>query len=148
MPALPSRIVLDTQVVLDLLHFADPRTQAVRDALAAGDAHLVSDDACREEFLRVLAYPSLRLTPTARVELQRRYDALVVERIPAAERAPAVPPLPRCRDRDDQKFLELALAACAAVLLTRDAALLRLAPRCARQGRFRVLTPEQFSAGP
>jgi putative PIN family toxin of toxin-antitoxin system len=141
------RVVLDTQVVLDLLHFADPRTRGLRDAIDAGLAHLVCDEPCREEWLRVLEYPVLRLAPAARVELQARYDALVVERIPVAARRAADPPLPRCRDRDDQKFLELAHAARADVLLTRDAALLRLAPRCARQGGFRVLAPERFAQG-
>ena len=51
--------------------------------------------------------------------------------------------LPRCRDKDDQKFLEAALAARADVLVTKDRALLDLARRTAR---FRIVTPEEFTA--
>jgi len=47
--------------------------------------------------------------------------------------------LPACRDPDDQKFLEAALAAGAAFLLTRDKALLELARRIEA---FRIVTPE------
>jgi predicted nucleic acid-binding protein len=49
--------------------------------------------------------------------------------------------LPQCRDPDDQKFLEAALAARADFLVTRDQALLELARRV-RQ--FRILTPAEF----
>jgi len=65
---------------------------------------------------------------------------------PAAERAR----LPLCRDPDDQKFLEAALAARAEFLLTRDRALLELARRAGHAQRravpFRILTPEGFAA--
>lgn len=142
--ARPRRIVLDTQVVLDLLHFEDPRTQSLRTAIDAGMAQVVSDEACRAEFLRVLSYPALGMSPATRTGLEACFDALVAERIVPVPREVVVPPLPRCRDHDDQKFLELALAAGAHFLLTRDAELLRLAPRCAKQGRFLVLAPERF----
>jgi predicted nucleic acid-binding protein len=58
---------------------------------------------------------------------------------PEAERAQ----LPACRDPDDQKFLESALAARAEFLVTKDRALLDLARRALR---FRILTPEGFAA--
>ena len=44
--------------------------------------------------------------------------------------------MPACRDSDDQKFLEAALAAHAGFLITKDRALLELAPRVAA---FRIL---------
>jgi len=48
--------------------------------------------------------------------------------------------LPTCRDPDDQKFLEAALAARADVLVTKDRELLRLARQRSRLP-FRILTP-------
>jgi predicted nucleic acid-binding protein len=54
--------------------------------------------------------------------------------------------LPRCRDRDDQKFLELAHQAGAAALLTRDEELLRLARRTKRDGLFSILPPASWQA--
>jgi predicted nucleic acid-binding protein len=59
--------------------------------------------------------------------------------VPQAERLL----LPACRDRDDQKFLEAALAAGAGFLVTRDRALLGLARRALP---FRILTPAGFAA--
>ena len=50
--------------------------------------------------------------------------------------------LPRCKDRDDQKFLELARDAGADWLVTADKALLRLARGGRLRGLFRILTPE------
>jgi predicted nucleic acid-binding protein len=52
--------------------------------------------------------------------------------------------LPRCRDRDDQKFLELAYQASATALLTRDEELLRLARRTKRNGLFFILPPTSW----
>jgi len=39
------------------------------------------------------------------------------------------PPLPRCKDRDDQKFLELSARCSADVLVSKDKALLKLRGR-------------------
>jgi predicted nucleic acid-binding protein len=61
-----------------------------------------------------------------------------------ADEVPAVMP-PRCRDPDDQKFLELAMASGAAVLFSRDAEVLKLGRRTARQGWFQILRPEDWS---
>jgi predicted nucleic acid-binding protein len=144
MTTAPWRLVLDTQVALDLLHFADPRTVALRAALEAGEATLVSDVHCRAEWCRVLAYPVLRLDAAAQRALTSRYDELAPVLDEPAPRAVPVPPLPRCADRDDQKFLELAFAADATALLSRDVAVLALARRCERQGRFAILAPEAF----
>jgi len=53
--------------------------------------------------------------------------------------------LPVCTDRDDQKFLEIARDADAAILVTKDKALLKLARKTAREGLFRIMTPEVWT---
>ncbi|WP_441005125.1 PIN domain-containing protein, partial [Novilysobacter viscosus] len=58
MAAVP-RVVLDTNVCLDLWLFGDPRAADLRAALHAGGVLAVTDQACREEWLRVLHYPQL-----------------------------------------------------------------------------------------
>jgi predicted nucleic acid-binding protein len=134
-------LVLDTNVCLDLLVFGDPRCARLREALARGEATAVSDAACRAEWRRVLAYPQLGLEPARQAELLARYDGLVaVLDGPRPEAAG----LPRCEDADDQKFLELAHAASAQALLSRDKALLKLARRAGRLGLFRILAPEAW----
>ncbi|MGH8085724.1 MAG: putative toxin-antitoxin system toxin component, PIN family [Lysobacter sp.] len=137
------RIVLDTNVCLDLLRFGDPRTTTLRAALEGGHVVAVTDDECRDEWLRVLTYPLLRLDETSRDAMVAAFDALVRPLSPAMRRTEAA--LPRCRDPDDQKFLQLAHASNARWLLSRDRHLLSLAKRCRREGWFEITTPEDWA---
>lgn len=138
------RVVLDTNVCLDAFVFGDPRVATLLAALTAGNVEAVTRADCRDEWLGVLAYPSLKLDEARRVEAAARFDALVtlLDDVNAGV-APA--PLPRCRDPDDQKFLELAAASGATVLFSRDAEVLRLARRTSRDGLFQILTPEDWA---
>lgn len=52
--------------------------------------------------------------------------------------------LPRCADPDDQKFLQLALAAGASWLLSKDKELLKLDRRTRRAGLFAILLPQDW----
>ncbi len=133
------RLVLDTNVWLDWLVFAEPTVAPIREAVAASRAAVYIDAACDAELERVLAYDlgkhSLEPWKQAACLSACRHAALKIEALVAeAERAL----LPRCRDPDDQKFLEAALAAQADFLVTKDQALLELAPR---ERRFRIVTP-------
>lgn len=137
-PSGPPRLVLDTNVWLDLLVFADPRVAALADALRGRRVLAISRADCRDEWRRVLGYPRLALDAATQATLIARHDALVVP-IPDDAALPAR--LPRCADRDDQKFLELAAQGGAAALLSRDAALLALARRTRRDGLFAIVPP-------
>jgi putative PIN family toxin of toxin-antitoxin system len=137
-------IVLDTNVWLDLLVFDDPRTGALRAALEARRVVAVTDGDCRDEWVRVLGYPLLRLDHSRREAMTAAFDALAHPLLSAARQTE--PTLPRCRDPDDQKFLQLARDAGARWLLSRDRHLLSLAPRCRREGRFEIATPEAWAA--
>lgn len=121
----PLRAVLDTNVVLDLLHFADPRTRLLQAAIQHGALHCFSDQACLAELTRVLAYPRFALATPAREALVHRYRCMVT--VLADEESAADVPLPRCRDADDQKFLRVAARCQADLLLTGDRSLLALA---------------------
>jgi putative PIN family toxin of toxin-antitoxin system len=135
------RVVLDTNVCLDAFVFDDPRVAPLLAALTSGEVEAVTRADCRDEWLAVLAYPTLKLDETRRLEAAARFDRLVTL---LEEVAPAEKP-PRCRDPDDQKFLELASASGAAVLFSRDAEVLRLARRVARDGQFDIMKPEDWS---
>ena len=139
--------MLDTNVWLDLLWFEDPRAAALKAALDAGELVAVCNEECRDEWLRVLRYPALRLDDDRRESLTRAFDVLV-RPWPATgnvENDRESAPLPRCRDPDDQKFLQLAHDAGASWLLSRDRHLLSLAARCRRDGRFRIMTPDAWA---
>lgn len=140
--AAPPRIVLDTNVCLDLLVFDDPRVAALREALRRGELIGLRDAACRAEWQRVLSYPLLALDEAGRAARLADYDALLQES--AAPRSARS--LPRCADPDDQKFLQLAADAGARWLLSRDAAVLRLAKRTQREGLFEILAPGAWCA--
>ena len=124
-------IVLDTNVVLDLLLFDDPATPALREALQAGRLRWIATPVMREELARVLAYPHI----VSRLDYYRlgASDVLAafdrqVQLVDVASRAPMV-----CRDPDDQKFIDLAVAH-RATLLSKDHAVLKLRKRLNLQG--------------
>ncbi|MGO1073080.1 PIN domain-containing protein [Lysobacter sp. CA199] len=139
------RIVLDSNVCLDLFAFADPATAPLLAALREGALIAVTDNACREEWLRILDYPKLALDPATRAHCLREYDTLLRPH-PYSPEDIAATRLPRCADPDDQKFLELALAARARWLLSRDHALIVLGRRTAREGLFEIMTPRTWVA--
>lgn len=138
------RIVLDTNVCLDLFVFHDPRCARLHDALRTGDVIAVTDDACREEWLRTLRYPQLRLDEATREAATAGFDATVQRWSSLRVSGSHAAMLPRCRDPDDQKFLELAAMAQARWLLTRDEHLLSLARRTRRAGLFEIVTPTEW----
>ncbi len=131
MSAPPAPIVIDTNRVLDLLVFQDAEVVELRAALAAGRLRWIVTPAMRAELARVLGYP--RIAP--RLETA----ALLVETVLAAfdlgsicVEAPAGVPV-RCRDPDDQIFIDLAVQQ-GAHLLSKDARVLGLARRLAPLG--------------
>ena len=140
-------VVLDTNVCLDLFVFADPRATKLRDALVAGMLRVVCDAQCRDEWRSVLAYPQWRLDAAAQAAHLARLDALADTAAPTLADPPRPP---RCRDPDDQKFLELAARTGARWLFTRDNALLRLSRRTQREMGLVIVTPEAWAreAGP
>jgi putative PIN family toxin of toxin-antitoxin system len=136
------RVVLDTNVWLDWLVFDDPGVAALRAAHAGGRIEIVIDEACEAELTRVLAYHlgahSLDAAAQANCIARCRGIATRVASAGGGE-------LPTCRDADDQKFLALASAAGASFLISKDRALLELAPRLPA---VRVVTPPGFGLSP
>ena len=134
------KVVLDTNVLVSLYVFADSRFAPLRARMECREWQAFTDDACLAEFRRVLGYPLFALDDAKQEAACAAYEANVT---PLA--GPRLEPranLPRCRDRDDQKFLELARDASADFLVTADKDLLRLARRDRLRGMFRILTPE------
>jgi putative PIN family toxin of toxin-antitoxin system len=135
----PMRVVLDTNVLVSLYVFADSRFAPLRQKIESGEWIALTREDCLAEFRRVLGYPVFALDAA-------RQDAAFAEYLTRACRDETKPSyavaLPRCSDRDDQKFLELARDGKAEWLVTADKALLRLARRDRLQGMFRILPPE------
>jgi putative PIN family toxin of toxin-antitoxin system len=122
-------LVLDTNVVLDAWLFDDPAAVVLREPLARGDVRWLATAAMRDELLHVLAYPHLAARAAARGHSPQ--DVLAAfDRHAALVDAPHTAPLLRCRDPDDQKFIDLALAH-RSLLISKDKAVLALRRRLA-----------------
>ena len=121
-----NKLVVDSNVALDLLVFDDAAVQPLKTVLAQGSALWIATAAMRAELERVLDYP--KLAPRVafhgldRDAVLARFDALA-QIHPEAPRAPL-----RCQDPDDQIFINLAVAH-GATLLSKDRHVLRLARR-------------------
>lgn len=120
------QIILDTNIVLDLLVFNDAATAPLREALHTGRLQWVATAPMRDELERVLAYPQ--------IAKRLAFYALTAEQVLAARDAQVqtvdVPPKASvtCKDPDDQKFIDLAVARRCAVL-SKDHAVLCMAKR-------------------
>lgn len=131
-------VVFDTNVLVALYVFADSRYAKLREALEQGRVRAVTSEACLGEFARVLDYPQFAFPPERQAKALADYSRCAV----VSSAAPSEALLPRCKDRDDQKFLELARDAGAAWLITSDRALLVLARRQRLAHLFRIVTPD------
>jgi putative PIN family toxin of toxin-antitoxin system len=138
-PATRPAIVVDTQVVMDWLVFDDARVQALAAALTSGRLRWLVAPAMRDEIRHVLGRGvAARYAPDMAL-IEARFDAFS-ETVKAAE--PSLRLV--CRDPDDQKFIDLALALGARWLVSRDKALLALAKR-AKLRRLLIVKPEFWS---
>jgi putative PIN family toxin of toxin-antitoxin system len=139
------RIVLDSNVWIDILVFDDPHTRPIRAALERGALCALIDARCHAELTYVLDYPQFAkraVDKQAALDTVARLTQLIEP--PTPDDAPGTPPLPQCKDRDDQKFIELAHAGHAHWLVSKDRAVLKLARRIARDFGFRIAQPAQF----
>ncbi|CAH2800950.1 MAG: FIG00452560: hypothetical protein [uncultured Caballeronia sp.] len=128
--AAPRRIVLDSNVWIDILIFDDPATRPIHAALEARTLEALIDSRCLTELTRVLDYPQfvrMDIDKAAALARVARLSTFVATTLPDEAH-----PLPRCKDRDDQKFLELAHASGADWLVSKDRAVLKFARRVAR----------------
>lgn len=142
---IPTRVVLDTNVCLDLFVFRDARCASLLAALKVGAIEAVTRDDCRTEWRIVLDYPHLALDSASKAQSDAEFDSLITcvpTLVPSLDHVR----LPICSDADDQKFLELARDARAAVLITKDKALLKLANKTARVGLFKIIRPDAWGA--
>ncbi|HTJ96867.1 MAG TPA: putative toxin-antitoxin system toxin component, PIN family [Rhodocyclaceae bacterium] len=139
-PPRPLRIVFDTNVLLSMFVFADSRFAPLRAEVDAGRWLAYTRADCLDEFRRVLNYEMFKLEEERQAAAYAAYVAAVQHAPPLSpDMTPA--PLPRCKDKDDQKFLELARDVEADWLVSSDKALLKLARKLV--GRYRIIKPEQ-----
>lgn len=143
---LPKSVVIDTNVILDMFLYSDPKVSALVEDLNSGELQWLATRVMREELARVLQYEHLQkrlmgktssegdstaegsATATARALLildKMDQQAHLVELAPRASYV--------CKDVDDQKFIDLAQAH-RSMLISKDKAVLSMKNRMARVG--------------
>jgi putative PIN family toxin of toxin-antitoxin system len=119
-------VVFDTGVVVSALLFSSGPAGALRAVWPSAAVEPLISRPTLDELLRVLAYPKFGLAAD-------EIELLLADYLPFTRsvQLPRNRPrgLPRCRDRDDDKFLRLAAAGKAIALVTGDQDLLALAGR-------------------
>jgi predicted nucleic acid-binding protein len=130
-PAECAWVVVDTNIALDLLVFDDPSARPFAAQLESGLLRWIATQAMRDELERVLCYQPI----AARLQARELHAGGVLEcfdrcaaLVDAAGKAAWT-----CRDPDDQKFIDLAVAH-RCVLLSKDAAVLSMKKRLAAAG--------------
>ena len=125
------KLVLDTNVVIDWLVFDDEYLAAFREQVRSRSVQVITHAPAVEELRRVLGYPELKLTAERQAAVLEQYAALVSY---SESRAELPEGFPRCRDPDDDPFIQLAWQAGADALVSRDKAVLKLAKRARKFG--------------
>lgn len=132
----PRRVVMDTNIVLSALLFANGRLAPLRNHWQQSRIQPLASASTIAELMRVLKYPKFKLT-------QEDQQELLADYLPDCNTIPIpdhLPPVPHCRDPHDIQFLELAIAGKAHFLVTSDQDLLAttLGKKCA------IVTAVQF----
>ena len=130
------KVVLDTNVVLSALLFAQGRLVRLRVAWQQASFHPLASTATTRELMRALSYPKFKLTVDDRRELLADYlPYCTTVSMPAT-----LPGTPSCRDAPDVPFLQLAIVGKADFLATGDKDLLSLVGRI----RSPIITADEF----
>ena len=119
-------VVLDTNIVLDAFVFDDPAAKPLLEALQSGTLRWIATQPMRDELARVLAYPKI----AKRLAFYQLEAAVVLAQFDTLAQIVDVAPKATvtCKDADDQKFIDLAVAH-HSLLLSKDQAVLCMAKR-------------------
>jgi putative PIN family toxin of toxin-antitoxin system len=135
-------VVLDTNVVLDWLLFQDAACSRLSSMLLDGQLHWHATASMRSELASVLPRRQFQRWAPDCEHILSVFDRLT-NLCPQPPCAAGPTAKLRCRDPDDQKFIDLAVAVGARWLLSKDRALLTLARPAGVHG-VQVLTPTQW----
>jgi putative PIN family toxin of toxin-antitoxin system len=124
-----TQLVLDTNIVLDLFVYADPRQATLHKGLQEGRLEWLATRAMRDELLRVLDYPQITKRRLANQQSIADVLSLMDAHATWVDAAPKAPYT--CKDPDDQIFIDLAYQY-QCLLLSKDKAVLAMRSRLAR----------------
>jgi len=119
-----TRIIVDTNILLDIIYFEDPHVKDLTKAIESGHLEAWSCNLIWDEFLDVMRRPAFyknEETYQKMIEKALKYFQFDTSKIP---------PSPyKCRDPDDQIFIDLAVIKAPCWLISRDLEVLKLAKK-------------------
>lgn len=118
----PNRIILDTNILLDLFVFEDQGTETLLMLLETNALNPITSEEILAEFQEVISRPIFTQDSKDQERIYSKAKSLhQIEPIHSIQRAPF-----KCSDPDDQMFLDLAYSCKPCILLSKDKALLKL----------------------
>jgi hypothetical protein len=119
-----TRIIIDTNILLDIVFFEDPHVEDLKKAIEEGEIEAWYCNLIWNEFLDVLRRPTFyenEQTFQRMIETAEKYFLFEDRDIP---RTPF-----KCRDPDDQIFIDLAVLKAPSWLISRDLEVLKLSKK-------------------
>ena len=113
-------LILDTNIVLDLLVFQDPRANWIRDGIARGQFELIYSSEMLVELTDVIARPQFAQSGYDQSTVLSSWTQMAIHK-PTPPRC-----LFRCDDPDDQAFIDLAYHYRPSQLLSKDRKVLQM----------------------
>ena len=135
-------VVLDTNILLDILVFDDQRAHPLRAALETQLIDAVATQNTVDEFLDVIGRSQFGLDVEQQklIALQWKDWARLIP-----EQEVMVAPW-KCKDRDDQVFINLAYSLRPATLISKDKQVLKIAKRAIKESIVITSNHDQFLA--
>jgi predicted nucleic acid-binding protein len=122
-------VVLDTNILLDILVFDDERAHPLRAALDANQLDAVATDKTFAEFLDVIGREQFSLDKDQQHLIGEQWKKWA--RIISDEELCQAPW--KCKDRDDQVFINLAYSLRPSALISKDKQVLKIAKRAIKE---------------
>ncbi len=130
------RLVIDTNIWLDLLVFSEPTVKRLRERLPGFDC--IASPTMRAELQAVLARSRFALDQPGQAAALARFDSQVCLLAESPDCRLA------CSDPDDRVFLDTAVGHQASWLLSRDKALLKARRHALKRHGLRIGRPDDF----
>ena len=123
-------VIFDTNVLLDLFVFNDFRALHLKQALLENKIDALASPKTLEEFADVISRPLFSLETAEQEKILAQWKSLSR----ALDDQSLLSAPWRCKDTDDQIFLDLAYTAKPCTLISKDNEVLKFAARAAKEG--------------
>lgn len=122
-------VILDTNILLDILVFDDQRAHPLRAALTNRELDALATQDTLDEFADVIGRPQFSLNQQQQAEILLQWQSW--SRMINQSDLQVAPW--KCKDRDDQIFINLAFSFKPSTLISKDKLVLKLANRAIKE---------------